>query len=364
MRLSFTKFFIFICLFGTFLAFTFNVSANAPDLAGKVESLTGMGVAGVWVKWTDRLGDVRYAQTDGNGNYFFKSWQRLAPQERHHERVTNVDVNGSGVKNTKIAFLKPGLDSFDGFGCGQNPHNLTAIMPVTAFGAFKTVTLDVNNVPVTVTPPPIQPEPSVTPGPTATATPTPANLFNESMCKCDGIDSSGPIMSNQDLTFTAYSKVEGADTSVAKVTSMTFYLTRNNDILAKSDPIAPTVIENLSTKVRYKASWTTKIPEPVDRSATYRVFTKIQCSKKDSLAIQDKQEIQVAKPQTNKGFLANIFSFLTSFFAPGKNPPTYKALAQKQAQQQVLSADNKLQIGTFTPGQITQKTCSFIIFKF
>jgi len=120
------------------------VYANAPDIVGGVYSSTGAPIPGATVVWRDNRGAIRTAGTDGNGRFYFVSWQNSG--------------NGSG------------------FGCLESPHTwsvsgLSCSSITTSFGNIG-AQLDIGNI-TCGPPPPPPPTSTPVPSPTPTITPTP-----------------------------------------------------------------------------------------------------------------------------------------------------------------------------------------------
>lgn len=109
--------------------------------------------------------------------------------------------------------------------------------------------------------------------------------FSDSMCKCDGIvaDMSYP---NSAFKFEAFGKVDGKDAQKAEIADVTFRMTKDNQVIAKSSPITPEVVQNDPSKVRFKAAWQTAPPQ-VSKNSTYRVFADVRCKPKRITAQAD-----------------------------------------------------------------------------
>ncbi len=137
-----TYFYLSIFLFFLSLyLFVEKIYANAPDIAGGVITQTGAGIPGVTVVWVDNRGASRSTTTDGNGRFFFVSWQNSG--------------NGSG------------------FGCMESPHtwyvsNVSSCSPISASFSNTGGYLDIGVIPCGPPPPPPTPIPTSTPVPTPT----------------------------------------------------------------------------------------------------------------------------------------------------------------------------------------------------
>lgn len=106
--------------------------------------------------------------------------------------------------------------------------------------------------------------------------------FSDNMCKCDGI-TADIIYPSDSFKFEAFGKIDGANAKKAEIADITFRLTKDNQVVAKSNPITPTVVENSANKVRFKASWNTP-PPAISRGSTYRVFADVRCKPKKIIA--------------------------------------------------------------------------------
>jgi len=171
------KFFIvvfFLLCFNTIVSS--KAHAAAPDVSGSVlVKGTNAPVVGIWVKWTDDTGHIRYAKTNASGIYTFVSWGKartdaelVAEQKmRDKQHATWIDTNFDGVKDARMA----STTYYKHFGCVQNPHQFTAVVPKDKKYKFQGVSFSFNNGYITVHPKTIIEIPP-TPTPTPTLTPT------------------------------------------------------------------------------------------------------------------------------------------------------------------------------------------------
>lgn len=158
---------ILVCFL--FFAFVFSAKAYAaaPDVEGYVLTKTGNPVYhvgsdgsrhGVWVRWTDSSNDARLVQADPyTGRFLFPSWHLLTDAQRQAQFTNYVDSNLDGTADTPQAYaVVAGVyNQLDiGFGCGQNPHTFTAILPYGWGGSFSTLgnltLININNSTATV----------------------------------------------------------------------------------------------------------------------------------------------------------------------------------------------------------------------
>ncbi len=172
MKLFTIKIFISLVFFLVLLfSAAAEVNANVPDVIGQVVTSTGAPVSGVWVKWTDGEGHYRYDKTDGNGNYFFISWDALSTAQKTSLMNTNIDTNLDGSNDTNQANDNGGR----AFSCLTNKHAFSVVRPVGMTGNFSTITnITVNNGNNTIVlSDMIFTSTAATPTPSPTFTPTP-----------------------------------------------------------------------------------------------------------------------------------------------------------------------------------------------
>ena len=106
--------------------------------------------------------------------------------------------------------------------------------------------------------------------------------FSDNMCKCDGIVADVSYPSSA-FKFEAFGKVEGANVKKAEIADITFRMTKDNQVIAKSNPITPEIVEDTAAKRRFKAAWQTA-PPAADKNSTYRVFADVRCKPKKIVA--------------------------------------------------------------------------------
>jgi hypothetical protein len=200
--------------------------------------------------------------------------------------------------------------------------------------------------------PPVPPGSSGTPRPSGAGTPRPSGAstpppvpFSTAMCKCDGIQTS-PLIAGQNVSITGFGKVEGADTSKAKIKDMTIYVAQDEIVIAKSDPLPVTVITNTAALKRYKSVWTYKLPAAVNPNSIYRIWTQENCQK---------QNVALLSPLSvpNLSFLSNIFGLF-----PDNSNMELKIVSTANAQSE------QLKLRTLATGKVIQNSCRFVIFKF
>ncbi|RJQ37337.1 carboxypeptidase regulatory-like domain-containing protein [Candidatus Microgenomates bacterium] len=167
MKLFITKSFLFSIAFVFLYLFVFtgNSFADAPIVNGYVRNtVTNAAIPGVWVKWADSIGNVRYAQTNSAGFYSFPSWQTsygYGPGGAYQyyavydgsERTTPININLDGtvctsanIDNVRCAMKATIADANlgnpgGGFGCDQQPNNFTVVLPYNFGGSFSALIL-------------------------------------------------------------------------------------------------------------------------------------------------------------------------------------------------------------------------------
>ncbi len=216
-----------------------------------------------------------------------------------------------------------------------------------------------------VTQPPGGTTPSVTP---STVTPTPD--FSEAMCKCDGMTVS-QIISGQQAVFTANAKVEGSDISKAQVKSMTFALYEGNNIsstkvIEKSDPIAPTITSQTASKVQYQSQWSFTIPDTVKKGVDYRAQAQIKCERKTTAQLLPFTATVMGASTEQRGLFEIILNFFASIFSTDTGDSTGTTPTSTPVAQDDLAsiAESNLQLDSFSPAQVTQRSCNLIKFRF
>ena len=209
---------------------------------------------------------------------------------------------------------------------------------------------------------------------TPTATPTP-DPFSPAMCKCDNMEISG-IGSGLATKVTAFGKVEGADTTHAKIQSMKFFLGKgpagSTKIVLQSGELAATIVEEAATKVRYKSVWDFTMPA-LDRGVEHRLWTTFKCIKKIAFepGITGNSVVLGANTE-NTSIFSKLFAFFANLgsdgkdakIAPAPKPELVAQVEKATSQGQVLGEKrSKLQLETFIPGEVTKKACQTIYFK-
>ena len=194
--------------------------------------------------------------------------------------------------------------------------------------------------------------------------------YNTNMCKCDGIVAELDYPNN--FRFEAYGKVEGADRAKAEIADITFRLTQDNQVVAKSNPITPTKSEE-GDKIRFKAAWQTP-PPPVNKNSTYRVFADVRCKpKRITSADASKPVVPIGQTQEPASSLPapKGLIFLTDLInkAFGGNGEvkafTGKVLAQMSSPSPSSQTGSNLQLKTLNFVKLMDTdNCRFVMFKF
>lgn len=218
------------------------------------------------------------------------------------------------------------------------------------------------------TPPGTTPPTNNTPTPTPTNTPPPTGTpppFSDAMCQCDGIQST-PIFPGSTSTITSFGKVTGADTSNAKIASMTYFVAKNNTVIAKSDAITPGAPETSTDKVRYKTEWEYAFPNDIDPTATYRIWSQIKCDKK-SLAQNFSREVVLGTQTSSQpSLLQQMLDYFTGLFNPTGQDKTANLTPRSTPNFSPLINQQQLKLGQLRPATVMNKndTCRFLILKF
>lgn len=200
--------------------------------------------------------------------------------------------------------------------------------------------------------------------------PTPTPAFNENWCTCDGLDTNpASFFPGDSVSFISYGKVEAPYLDRAKVESMTFYVYRGDATtatrIADSGAIPASLDSQSSAKDRYKSTWSYKIPTDITKDEIFRVQSKIKCVAQNVLGASIKYEpTLIDRVVSFVGYLFGFRSQPAAMDYAATPVPTRSTMANAVPTSQVLAAQNSLQIDTFTPAKIIEKSCSIIRFKF
>lgn len=184
--------------------------------------------------------------------------------------------------------------------------------------------------------------------------------FLETMCKCDGIEST-ELLPGKEVTFTAYGKVEGTDSTKAGIKSMSLFMSEGDSttgtIIRRSGPLAVAEASRDSAKVRYKAVWKVALPTTLKKGGTYRVWAQIQCEPKAGLAMNQSNNVLAAQTST-RGFFGTIADFLRGLFGSSKRVST------PAPEPTAVSSGGKIKLNTFAlPGKVIENSCRSLKFK-
>lgn len=190
--------------------------------------------------------------------------------------------------------------------------------------------------------------------------------FNEDMCDCDGITFT-QIASGQEVTVTNFEKVEGPNIMKAKVQDMTFLLTEglgtNAPILARSQPIKPTIVSQTAQKVRYQAQWKVKIPENVKPGVDYQIFAQVKCVKQSELVMTSNRAV-LAETTSNQGFFGSIGSFFSRLFGLNSTTTIQSTAPTATATPTTNPNRESLQLRSFNPNVDASASCRYVKFNF
>lgn len=237
----------------------------------------------------------------------------------------------------------------------KSPTPKNSPTPKSSPTPTKTPTPTVGTPTPTRTPTPTKTStPSPTASPTPTVTPFP---FSDAMCKCDGLEI-GQVVSGQDVTVTAFGKVEGEDTSFAKITSFSFYAAKGDTgspditIFNRSGPIASEIVNTSQNLIRNKASWTFKFPANPEVGKEYRVWNSIKCERSTAgvqVASAQNSSKVLATTTQNQSLVQRFLNFILGIFGQGN-----KAEPEKEEFLVTTQSENndQLQLGTFKVGRI------------
>jgi hypothetical protein len=195
------------------------------------------------------------------------------------------------------------------------------------------------------------------------------------------------ILSGQPVTINAYAKVIGANVNNARVVSQKFYLAEGAEtiakIIAKSEAVPANIIDNTASLVRYQSQWQVTLPT-LKQGATYRLWSQIDCQPKqlayNRLYTPATKPVVLGSTTKNQSILDIIMDFFLNLFntAPNSGSQSNSSNQNGIIPTQTLPANttipatptvyheqqkNTLQLYTFHPATVYQKTCTFIKFK-
>lgn len=266
--------------------------------------------------------------------------------------------------------------------CGICNQTLQTPTPTTPFSPPAT---QPPYIPPATQPPYVPPAtvPVNTPTPVVpTATPTPP--FSTSMCKCDGIQSSAFVI-GQSVKVTGFGKVEGQDQQYAKIPTFTFKFSEapsgsstSINVLNSGTVNSSIAVQNASM-TRYTGVWDFTVPANLDTSKTYRIQQVPNCVRNTAAVFNPNPTSVVLGASTeNKGFFAELVSFVKSLFGISQNSSTNNSKTQtagqntnvtyNSSQSPSATPDQNLQLKTFRPANITEEkdanNCSFLKVSF
>lgn len=190
------------------------------------------------------------------------------------------------------------------------------------------------------------------------------------MCKCDGIIAELDYPNN--FKFEAFGKVEGADRAKAEIADITFRMTKDNQVIARSNPITPTKSEE-GDKIRFKADWQTAPPQ-ISQNSTYRVFADVRCKPKRITSADASKTVtpvtQVPDPVSAlpapKG-LVFLTDLINKAFGGNGEVKAFndRMLAQLSTPAPSSQAGSNLQLRTLNFVKLMDTdNCRFVMFKF
>jgi hypothetical protein len=234
-----------------------SVLGNAPDIKGRILlEGTNSPIPGVWVSWRHSYNryvplpsQTRYTITDNAGNFVFEDWQKFSCAQKSNSEIFKIynyqDYKRYGPKKnawsqSHFTLIDANLDGkldfplvpewsdqtcssppdINGFGCNENPHQLTVILPYNWYGHFDTIpAVDINNIDGTVTLADIyyHPQKTVTPSPalTPSSTLTPTSVPTSTVTPMPTTtETATPTMTPTPTPTTkpkAWLKIEGGD---------------------------------------------------------------------------------------------------------------------------------------------------------
>jgi hypothetical protein len=322
-----------VFLFTPLFAFMKPAFANAPVIKGTVLGKNDHKpvMPQVWVKWTDGRNNVRYTQTDGNGEFLFPSWQKI-PDDVKNELINKIkaDTDGDGIEDTNIARMSgPG----DGFGCGQNSHAFSVVKPVSSNGTFEDISGKVT-IPLSFS----NSQSEIDIGTFYYDNPNPP------VCDCMDLTYEGyeeEFKPGGTVVFTTKISVTDPQNNPGKVTATQFKMQRNG-IEIDNVSSAPSNVYRVSNQEIYETAYNFVIPTEGSGVEEYFLTTNSDCLAKTALnKFRDRM----------MGFAGKIFHLEVSaqINTPGVTDTCVK------------NGPNSLQLCTFIPQQI-EKDCNSVRF--
>lgn len=216
--------------------------------------------------------------------------------------------------------------------------------------------------------PPAQ-SPSPSPSQPATS-PTPS--FDENWCSCNNVNV-GQIIAGMPVVVTAKGKVDPPHVNEAKIRDFTFRVFEGTKppVAETKPPIPATKVSagSATAPAEYQAQWTWDVPTTLQRGVDYRIQAQIKCVSTSTAIQYPYTSVVLAASTENQGFLSVIVNFFRNLFG-GKSTQTQQTQDTSKTfvttQDMTTQEDDKdsLQLKTFTPARVTDKTCSFVKFRF
>lgn len=207
-------------------------------------------------------------------------------------------------------------------------------------------------------------DPTATPVP-PTATPTP-DPYNEAMCKCDGITVS-QIIAGQQAVFTANGKVEGTDTQYAQIKDIEFLLSipSTKQRIAGPQSVPATVLTQSSTSVQYQSQWNVQIPSNVQSGVDYVAQATVKCMRKTNASHLPFTAVVMGASDENRGLFGIIFDFFAKLFSQNQTQ-NEKPVSTPGPQDETVTVfgEDKLQLDSFKPATVTERSCRTVKFRF
>ncbi len=215
---------------------------------------------------------------------------------------------------------------------------------------------------------------AVPPTPTPTLTPTP--VF-QPQCTCDGIQNTD-IFSGQQITITANAKVPANIASKQQVLDQSFALYKGADTLvtrlAHAEAVPAIQISQAADFVRYQSKWTFTMPA-LEAGQTYRIGAQLNCQPKITgfNFTPSTNRAVLGAQDDNPSFVQKLLNIIAALLgrSPSQNvavniPPTPTPITVSQTTNSisVTPARTSLQLGYIQPGEVYEKTCDYIKFRY
>jgi hypothetical protein len=161
-------------------------------------------------------------------------------------------------------------------------------------------------------------------------------------------------------------KVDAPNTDKAKVRDITFRVFQGSQVVGESGPIPATKQGNSGQSVQYQSQWTWNVPTTLQKGVTYQARATIKCVS-TATTLNYPFTASVLGANEEGGLFARIMNFFKGIFGNETNTqsqPTPVPDNTSVSTEMGIAAEDGLQLGTFAPASVIEKTCNAIKFRF